>query len=106
LGAIRGRAISGTDKKVAKALFKQTAIKIAALSMLYSILIADDEEYQKLEDRTKIRSFIIPGAEVKIPVSAEVALLTKAIPELTYQYVVRQGTASPMDALSCGMRLA
>jgi hypothetical protein len=98
IGAMRGRAISGTDKKVAIALFKQTAIKIAALSMLYSILIADDEEYQKLEDRTKIRSFIIPGAGVKIPVSAEVALLTKAVPELMYQYVVRQGTASPMDA--------
>jgi hypothetical protein len=31
-------------------------------------------------------------------VSAEVALLTKAIPELMYQYISREGTASPMDA--------
>ena len=98
ISAMRGEAISGTDKKAAKALFKQTAIKIAALSMLYAMLIADDEEYQKLEDRTKIRSFIIPGSGIKIPVSAEVALLTKAIPELTYQYITREGTASPMDA--------
>ena len=98
IGAMRGEAISGTDKKAAKALFKQTALKIAALSMLYSMLIADDEEYKKLDDRTKIRSFIIPGSGIKIPVSAEVALLTKAIPELTYQYVTREGTASPMDA--------
>jgi len=98
IGAMRGKAISGTAKKEAQALFLQTAIKIAALSMLYSMLIADDEEYQKLDDRTKVRSFIIPGAGVKIPVSAEVALLTKAIPELMYQYITREGTASPMDA--------
>ena len=98
IGAMRGKAISGTAKKEAQTLFLQTAIKIAALSMLYSMLIADDEEYQKLDDRTKVRSFIIPGAGVKIPVSAEVALLTKAIPELMYQYISREGTASPMDA--------
>ena len=98
IGAMRGEAISGQAKKEAKTLFKQTALKIAALSMLYAMLIADDEEYQKLDDRTKVRSFIIPGAGIKIPVSAEVSLLTKAIPELTYQYITREGTASPMDA--------
>ena len=98
IGAMRGEAISGQAKKEAKALFLQTAIKIAALSMVYAMLIADDDEYQKLDDRTKVRSFIIPGAGIKIPVSAEVALLTKAIPELMYQYITREGTASPMDA--------
>jgi hypothetical protein len=75
-----------------------TALKIAALSTLYAMLVSDDEEYQKLDDRTKIKSFIIPGVGVKIPVSAEIAMLTKAIPELTYQFIIRDGTDNPMDA--------
>ena len=98
VGAMRGEAISGTAKKEAQALFLQTALKIAALSTLYAMLVSDDEEYQKLDDRTKIKSFIIPGAGVKIPVSAEIAMLTKAIPELTYQFITRDGTDNPMDA--------
>jgi hypothetical protein len=98
VGAMRGQAISGTAKKEAQALFLQTALKIAALSTLYAMLVSDDEEYQKLDDRTKIKSFIIPGAGIKIPVSAEIAMLTKAIPELTYQFITRDGTDNPMDA--------
>ena len=98
IGAMRGQAISGTAKKEAQALFLQTALKIAALSTLYAMLVSDDEEYQKLDDRTKIKSFIIPGAGIKIPVSAEIAMLTKAIPELTYQFITRDGTDNPMDA--------
>ena len=98
VGAMRGQAISGTAKKEAQTLFLQTALKIAALSTLYAMLVSDDEEYQKLDDRTKIKSFIIPGVGVKIPVSAEIAMLTKAIPELTYQFITRDGTDNPMDA--------
>jgi hypothetical protein len=98
IGAMRGEAISGKAKKEAQYLFLQTAMKITALSALYAMLVSDDEEYQKLDDRTKIRSFIIPGVGFKIPVSAEVALLTKAVPELGWQYITREGTASPMDA--------
>ena len=98
IGAMRGEAISGKAKKEAQYLFLQTAMKITALSALYAMLVSDDEEYQKLDDRTKIRSFIIPGTGFKIPVSAEVALLTKAVPELGWQYITRDGTASPMDA--------
>ena len=98
IGAMRGEAISGKAKKEAQYLFLQTAMKITALSALYAMLVSDDEEYQKLDDRTKIRSFIIPGVGFKIPVSAEIALLTKAVPELGWQYITREGTASPMDA--------
>lgn len=60
--------------------------------------VGGDEEYQKLDDRQKIRSFIIPGTGVKIPVASEVAMLTKAIPEMTWQYINREGTANPMDS--------
>jgi hypothetical protein len=96
--AMSGKGISGKEKRQAQMLFVQTAIKLAALSALYSMLVADDEDYQKLDDRQKVRSLIIPGTGIKIPVAADVAMLVKAIPELGYQYIVRDGTNNPMDA--------
>ena len=96
--AMRGEGISGREKKEAQILFAQTALKIAALSTVYAMAVGGDEEYQKLDDRQKIRSFIIPGTGVKVPVASEVAMLTKAIPEMTWQYINREGTANPMDS--------
>jgi len=96
--AARGEGISGLEKKQAQVLFVQTALKIAALSTIYSMAVGGDEEYQQLDDRQKIRSFIIPGTGIKIPVASEVAMLTKAIPEMTWQYINRQGTENPMDS--------
>jgi hypothetical protein len=96
--AMRGEGISGREKKEAQLLFAQTALKIAALSTIYAMAVGGDEEYQKLDDRQKIRSFIIPGTGVKVPVASEVAMLTKAIPEMTWQYINREGTANPMDS--------
>ena len=96
--AMAGKGISGKEKRQAQVLFMQTAIKLAALSALYSMLVADDEDYQRLDDREKVRSLIIPGTGVKIPVAADVAMLVKTIPELGYQYMVRSGTDNPMDA--------
>ena len=96
--AMSGKGISGKEKRQAQVLFVQTAIKLAALSALYSMLVADDEDYKKLDDREKVRALIIPGTGFKIPVAADVAMLVKAIPELGYQYIVRGSTDNPMDA--------
>jgi hypothetical protein len=96
--AMRGEGISGREKKEAQILFAQTALKIAALSTVYAMAVGGDEEYQKLDDRQKIRSFIIPGTGFKVPVASEVAMLTKAIPEMTWQYINREGTENPMDS--------
>ena len=96
--AMRGEGISGRQKKEAQILFAQTALKIAALSTIYAMAVGGDEEYQKLDDRQKIRSFIIPGTGFKVPVASEIAMLTKAIPEMTWQYINREGTANPMDS--------
>ena len=96
--AMSGKGISGKQKRQAQVLFLQTAIKLAALSAIYSMMVADDDDYKKLDDRQKLRSLIIPGTGIKIPVAADVAMLVKAIPELGYQYIVREGTNNPMDA--------
>ena len=96
--SMKGEGISGRERKEAQWLFVSTALKLSALSAIYSMAVSGDEEYQKLDDRTKVRSLIIPGTGFKIPVSNEVAMLTKAIPELGWQYVTRANTNNPMDA--------
>jgi hypothetical protein len=96
--AMSGKGISGKEKRQAQTLFIQTAIKLAALSAVYAMLVADDDDYKKLDDREKVRSLIIPGTGIKIPVAPDVAMLVKAIPELGYQYIVTSGTNNPMDA--------
>jgi hypothetical protein len=96
--AMSGKGITGKEKRQAQVLFMQTAIKLAALSALYAMLVADDDDYKKLDDREKVRSLIIPGTGIKIPVAADVAMLVKTIPELGYQYMVRSGTENPMDS--------
>ena len=98
LRSMRGEGISGRERKEAQWLFVSTALKLSALSAIYSMAVSSDEEYQKLDDRTKVRSLIIPGTGIKIPVANEVAMLTKAIPELGWQYINRADTNNPMDA--------
>ena len=98
LRSMKGEGISGRERKEAQWLFVSTALKLSALATIYSMAVSSDEEYQKLDDRTKVRSLIIPGTGFKIPVSNEVAMLTKAIPELGWQYITRADTNNPMDA--------
>lgn len=98
LSAMSGRGISNKQKQIAKMMFLQTGMKLAAISALYSMLVAGDDEYEKLDDREKIRSLIIPGTGFSIPVASDIGMLVKAIPELTYNYLVREGTDNPMDA--------
>ena len=98
LRSMRGEGISGRERKEAQWLFVSTALKLSALSAIYAMAVSGDEEYQKLDDRLKVRSLIIPGTGIRIPVANEVAMLTKAIPELGWQYATRLDTNNPMDA--------
>ncbi len=96
--ALAGKGISGKKKAQAQFVFLQTAMKLAILSTLYAWAVGDDEEYQKLDDREKVRSIIIPGTGFSIPVAPDVAMFVKAGPELVYNYITSQGTDTPVDA--------
>lgn len=93
-----GRGVSGRERKEALRLFWSAGIKVAALSTLYAMLMAGDEDYEKQDDKTKARNFFIPGTDLKLPAPADVGFFFKVIPELTYNYITSQGTDKPMDA--------
>lgn len=95
---MRGKGVSTAEKNEAMRLFWMTGLKLAALNTIYTMLVSDDDEYQGLEDYERFKNYIIPGTGVKIPVAPEVGFLFKVIPELTVNYVLREGTDRPMDA--------
>lgn len=108
INAIRGKGLSGTDAVTARQLFFKTALSLTLFNLLYSMLVASDDEYEELDDRIKFRNYIIPGTGFKLPVRAEISLLTKYIPEQLYQAVTKEGTMNEYDAtkLREGARLA
>jgi len=108
LNAMAGKGLSGTDAQTARILFLKTALSLTMFNMLYSMVVAGEEEYDELDDRIKFRNYIVPGTGFKLPVRAEISLLTKYIPEQAYQYVTKLGTTNEVDAtkLFNGMSLA
>ena len=98
LSAMTGTGISGKEKAAARRQFASTWGQLMVLSAIYAMVVADDEDYQKMDDKKKLNSLVIPGTGVHIPVASEIGLLVKALPELGYQYITREGTNNPLDA--------
>lgn len=106
------QGISGKDRQVALRQFYITAAKIATFSMFYTMLVSDDDDYEKMSPNERMRGWLLPGSReamkeltgvdigqnLKIPVPMDPAgLLAKGLPELFTTYIASQGTASEMD---------
>jgi len=111
--AMTGPGISGKAKTQAMQQFYATGAKVATLSLIYTMLVSDDDEYQQAADHEKLTSFIIPGTRemvkkatgvdmggnLRIPTPQDpVGFLFKSIPEQTYNYIARMGTKDEVDA--------
>jgi len=98
INAMTGKGLSGTDAQTARILFLKTALTLTLINTVYSMLVAGSEEYDELDDRIKFRNYIVPGTGFKLPIRAEISLLTKFIPEQTYQVVSKMNTVNEVDA--------
>ena len=98
INAMTGKGLSGTDAQTARILFLKTALTLTLINAVYSMLVAGSEEYDELDDRIKFRNYIVPGTGFKLPIRAEISLLTKFIPEQTYQVVSKMNTVNEVDA--------
>jgi hypothetical protein len=96
--SMTGRGIAADERAAATRLFWATGAKLATLSLVYAMMVGDDEEYEGLRDFEKDKNFIVPGVGIKIPVAPEVGFLFKVLPERAYNYITSQGTATPQDA--------
>ena len=85
-----------------------TAIACMQIGMLmYMFAIGGDDEYQKLDDQTKMRNFFIPKKVMRhlgydhallIPLTTTAGYIVKAIPEMIYNRIATQGTKDEVDA--------
>ena len=94
---MRGKFLTATDKKNALKLFAITSAKIMVLNAIYAAIVGGDDEYEELPDSEKLRSYIIPGTGMKLPLRGELAFLFKLLPEGLYNLVTKEGTEQEID---------
>ena len=98
------RAASGKDssssvgRAQARQMFWSRAAIVTMLSSLYALgKDDDDEDYKKMDLRTRDSNWILPGG-VKMPVPGEFGAVFKVIPERVVEYMRRQGTPEEQEA--------
>jgi GNAT superfamily N-acetyltransferase len=96
--ALRGGGLRGKDRSAALKQLAITGSLLAGSTLLYAFLVGDDDDYMKMDDQSKIRSYMIPGTDVVLPMNTSAAFFFKAIPELLYNKVVNEGTENEVDA--------
>jgi Large polyvalent protein associated domain 38/ADP-Ribosyltransferase in polyvalent proteins len=79
------RAASGNmnmnDAKAIQRKFWIRGATMFALSAMYYMMVADDEDYKKQEQETKDGNWLIPSLGIRIPIPFEVGVLFKVAPE-------------------------
>jgi DNA-binding protein H-NS len=96
--ALRGGGLRGKDRAAALQQLAITGSLLAGTTLIYAMLVGDDDDYMKMDDQSKIRSYMIPGTDVVLPMNTSAAFFFKAIPELLYNKVVNEGTENEVDA--------
>jgi hypothetical protein len=95
--ALMGGGLKGMSRKKALARLGITMSMLVSLSLLYAMLAGADPEYDELDDQTKLKNIIIPGTKIMLPMNTSAAYFFKAIPELIYNKVTREGTDNEYD---------
>jgi hypothetical protein len=96
--ALRGGGLRGKDRAAALQQLAITGSLLAGSTLIYAMLVGDDDDYMKMDDQSKIRSYMIPGTDVVLPMNTSAAFFFKAIPELLYNKAVNEGTETEVDA--------
>jgi GNAT superfamily N-acetyltransferase len=96
--ALRGGGLRGKDRSAALQQLAITGSLLAGTTLIYTMLVGDDDDYMKMDDQSKIRSYMIPGTDVVLPMNTSAAFFFKAIPELIINKVINEGTETEVDA--------
>jgi hypothetical protein len=94
---LSGTGLKGIERKKALARMATAGMLLASATLVYSFLVGDDEEYNKLDDQTKMRNIFIPGLNIRLPMHSGAAFFFKAIPELLYNAITKEGTKDEYD---------
>lgn len=90
----KGRLTEGDSRQVRMAIVYR-GMQIAFFSSIYALAVGDDEDYKKLGDSMRVRNFIIPGSNLRIPVPGDgIGFIFKVIPEEITRYISANGIES------------
>jgi hypothetical protein len=96
--SLAGGGLKCKSRSAARTQIAITGAALATSTLLYCMLDGDDDEYEKLDDQTKLRGYMIPGTEIMLPMNTSAGFLFKVLPELLYNKFVRDSTETPQDA--------
>lgn len=88
---LTGRGVSPTARKEARNILAANTVKIMALATLYAAVMADDDDYKKLDPTIRDRHWIIPGTGLMLPTRTDLFSMPKIIAEHTYNLMTDQG---------------
>jgi hypothetical protein len=104
--ALSGKGLKGMKRTQALARLRNTGLLLAGVTILYCMAVGDDDEYQKMDDQTKMRNFVIPKSltrtigmdhAVLLPMSTSAAFFFKAVPEMLFNKIANDGTKNEID---------
>jgi hypothetical protein len=103
---LMGSGYTGKDRKRALAQLGKTAAVFSFYVMLYSWAVGGHDDYEELDDQTKLRNIVIPKALMQniginetllLPMHTSASFFFKSIPEMVYNKVVKEGTVNEID---------
>jgi len=98
--------LKGLDRQQAITRLTVAGLGLSATVLLYCYAIGDDDEYNKMDDQTKMRNFVIPKKLMKevgydhtllIPMHTSASYLFKSIPEMLFNQITKEGTKDAVD---------
>jgi len=90
---ISGVGISPTERKAALGTLAATTASVMTLSLIYAMLVGDDEDYLNKPSVMRDRLFIIPGTGVTIPIRSDIFSIPKIITEHMYMLMTDNGAS-------------
>jgi hypothetical protein len=89
---ITGVGTSPTQREAALKTLAATSASVMVLSMIYAMMVGDDEDYAETPAAVRDRTLMIPGSGgVRIPLRPDFFLFPKIIAEHTYQLITDKG---------------
>ena len=95
---LAGGGLKGNSRAKNLQRLAVTGTLLTTMTLLYCMMVGDDDEYNQMDDQTKLRNFMIPGTKIMLPMNTSAAYFFKAIPEMLYNKVVKEGTNNAVDA--------
>ena len=70
---------------------------LTLLNVAYVLLANQSDEYEEIDDETKLKNYILPGG-LKLPANNPVLVLTKQFPEILINQIFKDATENEWDA--------